>query len=579
MAYFLRSTKRKNGDIYFQIYESYYNRERRKNMNRSIKKLGLLSSLKKENETDQQCIDRIKEEVAHMEDDRKDKTRETIDDRDMVSNIGYFLMASVVQALNVSKKIDLFALDRKFRFSPADLLFSLAYARTINPCSKRRTNNEVFPAIYGINQFSDDQIYRGLDFLGSCYEEIIEVINCGIANIHKRKTDHCYFDCTNFYFEIDLEDEFRRKGPSKENRPLPLVSMALLLDSQCIPLKMELFAGNQSEKPYLPKVIQDVKASMKSDSKIIEVADKGLNCVKNIVTALARKDGYIFSKSIKTAKENEFDWIFDENGWTEHYDSNGKFIYSTKSKLVMTDYIYTTEEGKRKKISLSEKRVATFNPDLRAKQQAEIGKLAAKAMNSSKASIKKDELGPAGKYAGLSCVNPETGEEKEDDTIVVTINTEKIEEDLKNAGYNVLVTSELNMSDTEVYEAYHQLWNIERTFRIMKTQLSARPVYVSKENCIKGHFLTCYTAVTLIRMIQKWMFKDRYSAEEIIEYIRKFQIFECGNGEWLNLMKKKDATIGKELYECFTLPVLSRHLNEKDLTKILALKFKASSRK
>ena len=97
---------------------------------------------------------------------------------------------------------------------------------------------------------------------------------------------------------------------------------------------MELFAGNQSEKPYLPKVIQDVKASMKSDSKIIEVADKGLNCVKNIVTALARKDGYIFSKSIKTAKENEFDWIFDENGWTEHYDSNGKFIYSTKSKLV-----------------------------------------------------------------------------------------------------------------------------------------------------------------------------------------------------------------------------------------------------
>lgn len=116
MAYFLRSTKRKNGDIYFQIYESYYNRERHKNMNRSIKKLGLLSSLKKENETDQQCIDRIKEEVAHMEDDRKDKTRETIDDRDMVSNIGYFLMASVVQALNVSKKIDLFALDRKFRF-------------------------------------------------------------------------------------------------------------------------------------------------------------------------------------------------------------------------------------------------------------------------------------------------------------------------------------------------------------------------------------------------------------------------------------------------------------------------------
>ena len=135
------------------------------------------------------------------------------------------------------------------------------------------------------------------------------------------------------------------------------------------------------------------------------------------------------------------------------------------------------------------------------------------------------------------------------------------------------------MSDTEVYEAYHQLWNIERTFRIMKTQLSARPVYVSKENCIKGHFLTCYTAVTLIRMIQKWMFKDRYSAEEIIEYIRKFQIFDCGNGEWLNLMKKKAATIGKELYEYFSLPVLSRHLNEKDLTKILALKFKASSRK
>lgn len=578
MAYFLRGTKRKNGDMYYQIYDSYYSQEHKKNMNRSIRKLGLLSELRKEGESDEKCVERLRAEVKELDDKRKKSLAATIDDRDLVVSLGHFLMTSVVRAMDVSKKIDLFALGRKFRFSPAQLLFDLAYARTIRPCSKWKTKNEVFPAMYGVQKYGKDPLYDGLEFLGSVYQEIIELMNDGLASIHRRRTDRCYFDCTNFYFEIDLEDDFRRKGPSKENRPLPLVGMALLLDAECIPLRMELFPGNQSEKPFLPKVIQDVKSNLKSNGKIIEIADKGLNCTTNIITALARKDGYIFSKSIKAARKDEFDWVFEDKDWEDHYDQRGRLDYRTKEKIVPAEYTYKCENGKEVRVVLQEKRIATFNPDLRKKQLAEIGKLAEKAANASMATIKKEDLGPCGKYAGFSCIDPGTGEERTDGKVVVTVNDEKIKEDIKLAGYNILVSSEINMSAGEIYDAYHQLWNIERTFRVMKTQLLARPANASKEDCIKGHYLSVYTAVLILRVLEKWMFKGRYSTEELIEYIRRFQAYDCGNGEWINLMKKKDAEIGEELREYFQLPVMCRTLDQKDLKQMFDLKFQASSR-
>ena len=144
-----------------------------------------------------------------------------------------------------------------------------------------------------------NQIYSGLSYIGNEYEKIIEIYNHQINRNFPFDTSKTYFDCTNFYFEIDYEDALRRKGPSKENRKDPIVGMGLLLDANQIPMGMKLYPGNESEKPVIRDVINDLKKRHNINGKTIRVADTGLNCAENIIHALKEGDGYIFSKSVK----------------------------------------------------------------------------------------------------------------------------------------------------------------------------------------------------------------------------------------------------------------------------------------
>lgn len=136
-----------------------------------------------------------------------------------------------------------------FRFNVFDMLSALIYARGVHPCSKSRTYDEVIPKLFGKYDFSLDQLYSGLEYIGSEYEKIIEIYNHQIELTYKFDTSHTYFDCTNFYFEIDREDDFRHKGPSKENKTEPIVGMGLLLDAHQIPIGMKMYPGNESENP------------------------------------------------------------------------------------------------------------------------------------------------------------------------------------------------------------------------------------------------------------------------------------------------------------------------------------------
>ena len=172
-----------------------------------------------------------------------------------VFNAGYFLLSSMADTLGVRPFIDSLADETRIKYSLSDLLLSLAYARVVKPCSKIETANTVLPSMYDGSVFTKDQIYDGLELIGEKYEDIIEAANFCLASVHKPVMDHVFFDCTNFYFEIDLEDDFRKKGPSKENRPLPLVGLGLLLDGDLIPVGMQVYPGNESEKRYLPEIV------------------------------------------------------------------------------------------------------------------------------------------------------------------------------------------------------------------------------------------------------------------------------------------------------------------------------------
>ena len=564
MAYFLRKTRRKNGDIYYQIYDSYYSAEERKNKNRSVEKLGLLSSLRREGESDSECVQRLRGMVSERERDRSGKQAKQIDDNDELVNYGYFLLEGMVRHLDIRKQIDLLTLGSRIRFSLSDVLFSLADARVIDPCSKWKTFAEVFPLMYEdpTKKISLSQMYSGVCFLGTVVQDVVDILNAAIDKRFGRSLDRVYFDCTNYYFEIDCESGIKRRGPSKENRTSPIVSMALLLDSDLIPYQMEIFPGNESEKPRLPRALDRIREEKGKESKIIQVADKGLNCAENI-RKCGKNDGYIFSKAPKMMADKDLEWMFDEKGWTDVMDKNGEVSYRYKSVTDVYDYEFKDENGKTVKFTKAEKRVATFNPSLRKKQAIELTRQYDKAMKkTASAQIKEAVGGKNAKMISVDAVSKKTGEELEDAQVVLSGNKEKLEHDLKLAGYNILITSEVAMKESEIYDVYHKLWNIERTFRMMKTQLAARPAFASTDDGIRGHFLTCYTSIVLLRLLEKKVFSGQFTVEEIIEYIKKARAFRLSDNDYCNLLKRKDAAISEYIQKRTKLPLLNKRLTD-----------------
>lgn len=284
-----------------------------------------------------------------------------------------------------------------FDFDLYDLLESLIFARSVQPCSKYRTFHEVLPNLYKTYDFSYDQLLDGLAYLGSNYEKIVEIFTTQVKKIYQIDTSRTYFDCTNFYFEIDREDDFRKNGPSKENKHSPILGLGLLLDNNQIPIGMRMYPGNKSEKPVLRDVIEYLKRQNNVTGKTIHVADKGINCATNIAYAKKNGGGYIFSKSVKKLPEKEKVWVLLDEDFKEVKDNDGNLLFKYKSCIDTFPY-EIEHEGKSYTVNLTEKRLLTYNPKLAIKKQQEIKKLVQKAYKLSLSEAKKKKYGKCSKY-------------------------------------------------------------------------------------------------------------------------------------------------------------------------------------
>ena len=468
------------------------------------------------------------------------------------------------------KYIDLMQTATDFRFNVFDMVSALVYARLVHPCSKSKTYDEVIPKLFDSYDFSLNQLYDGLEYIGCEYEKIIEIYNHQIQQMYKFDTSHTYFDCTNFYFEIDKEDTFRRKGPSKENRKEPIIGLGLLLDAHQIPVGMKLFPGSQSEKPVIRSIIQDLKNRNSVSGRTIQVADKGLNCAENIFHALKNGDGYIFSKSVKQLPEVEKTWVLLPNDYRDVKNASGDVMYRIKECVDDFEYKFADcETGKTKKFKITEKRIVTYNPKLAKKQIYEINKEVEKARLLNASQAKKTEYGDSAKYVIFTAADKNGNET--DGKIKVSMNEELIKKSLELAGYNMLVTSEISMSDKDVYDAYHNLWRIEESFRIMKSQLDARPVYLQKEDTIVGHFLICYLAVLLTRLLQFKILKNNYCSEDLFEFVRDFRVAKISDRKYINL--SRGTTFIKEFSTICNLPLTSYFLSDGEIKKMLSHRF------
>lgn len=576
MAYFLKKSDIKKGR-YLQIYESFYDPERKNTRHRSVRALGYVHELKEKGMEDPEA--HFKAEVDAMNAELRAKKSASrarrVGGTSPERFAGHFAARALNGALGVMPEMGYIQLATSFRFSLPEMICALALGRLCEPVSKKKTFEEVLPRMYDQVPFSLDQIYEALPFIGQNYQKFIELYNVHIDEIWGRDTSCTFFDGTNFYFEIDAEDGLRRKGPSKENRHDPIVGMGLLLDRECVPLNMELYAGNESEIPHLPSSIAAMKKKGHITGKTVRVADKGLNCAANVEDALAAGDGYLFSRSLKKISEQDRAWaigdIGDDNVWHEVCGREGAVRFRYKEITDVFDYAFTRRGGKKETVGLQEKRIVTYNPSLARKQNREIDRMVEKARRLRLAGAKRGEYGEAAKFVSFAAVDGD-GCVNDDMRIAAALNHDAIARARSVAGFNMLVTSEIDMPAKEIYGAYHELWRIEETFKVMKSQIEARPVYLRNNDSIKGHFFICYLAVLLLRLLQIKVLRNEFGSEQIVRFIRKFRVVQASERRYINIMPANP--VADRLEEITGLPINNYTLTPGELDEIMGYEFK-----
>jgi len=549
MIYFLKKSTPSKKGLYLQIYTNFYDPKTKKKNTKSYKSLGYVSDL---------IAKGIEDPIAYYSEEVKRMNKELVESKDIQITdssaskyAGHFLIKAMFDYLDMDKTLNIISSSFKCRYHFNEMFRDLCYSQILSPGSKHKAFERIIPNLYGSNTYSYDQILDAVNFIGGDYHKYIEMLNHHISSNWERHLDKGYFDCTNYYFEMDLETDFLKKGPSKENRRLPLMGQALLLDADQIPLDTEFYPGNESEKPYLRKRIEDMKCRNNVEGRVIQVADKGLNCARNIYSAVVEaNDGYIFSKSIrgKNISKEDKAWILMDdnelNKWIEVRDNNGALLYKYKTakKTTRTGKVVeyakfgykckiNPDDEKETEFTVKEKRIVTYNPALARKQRNEILKEIDKLKGVlSYKYAAKEEIGDAAKYLNFEAKDKDGVKIK----IATSLNQEKIDEDLAYCGYNMLVTSEINANPEDIYKTYHNLWRIEESFRIMKTYLEARPVFLSNEDTIKGHFLICYFSLTLLRLLELKIFNDQIPVGQIIDFIRQYKITKAQDETYIN---------------------------------------------
>jgi transposase len=433
------------------------------------------------------------------------------DDSDAFSNpknIGYFILDGLYDALGFDEVLNLHKSRSKAEYDLNGLAKLLVFGRLLWPDSKLGTYENRDRYLFGAaSSASEREIYRALDGLNEKAEAIQMRMNTKICAAAGRNAEVCFYDVTNYYFEIgqndgDEKDDagkvtrpgLRKKGVSKEKRGEPIVQMGLFIDDHGIPIAYRLFPGNNTDQTTLRPALEKSIDGMKF-GRVIIVADGGLNSGPNIAHILSKGNGYIVSKSTKKSDRNVKTWILDEAG----YEWNEKRTFKVKSMIRKRKI----KDADGQSVEITEKLVCYWSKkhyDREVKENAKfIEYLESVIKNPDKL---KDKPKKIEKFLAKMQIDKGTGEILENTETVLSIDTDKIKAYMDLLGYYTLMTSETEKSDREIINKYHGLSRIEDSFRITKSDLEGRPVYVRTPEHINAHFLICFIALTMIRLIQ-----------------------------------------------------------------------------
>lgn len=515
---YLRKSKKPNGRTYLTIVQGYRD-EDGKNKARTVRSLGYVDALEAE----------FDDPVAHFEEECRRMTEEAARAQAPVTvefsaarkidkrSEGRVELGAAVPSAYLHRDLGVWSFferkrtSRGFSYDPCRILELLVWDRIAHPSSKRAAwqARGRFPRKCG---FTADDVYRCLTYLDENADALVSSMNASLEESRGPRDASClYYDVTNYYFECDEEDGFRMRGVSKEHRPSPIVQMGLFLDSDGLPLGYELFPGNRNDMTtLLPAMSKAGVRDLPWGERVVVVADKGLNTSANIAACVLDGNGYIFSQSVRKATRGLKSWVLDDAGYEE--SASGSF--KIKSRISEKAVYVAGEDGKKRRVTVPVKEVAFWSRDYFERSRRER----AKVVEKSRAAVARGDLSSAAaktsvRYAKDVPVVRETGEAADHNWVV---DEERIAADEAMDGYYCIVTSEQEMDDRDVIDAYRGLWRIEESFRVMKGDLGARPVYCSTEFRIRAHFLVCYVALLAMRLMQLDTGR-KYSAAQISE--------------------------------------------------------------
>lgn len=492
------------------------------------------------------------------------------DDSCSRKNLGYSIPKAVYSRLGLR---DFFQYKQRFldiEYNLNSIFSLLTFNRFLFPSSIKHAY-ETKDVFFDTCDFSLDDIYRSLDYFASYSAEIQKHLNSRVSSLIGRNNSLGYYDVTNYYFEIPNEDmdEFdaqgnkisklsRRRGPSKEHRKDPIIQMGLLMDSNGIPMAFNTFSGNESEKQSLLPTIRRVKKDY-SLERIIVVADRGLNTSDNTaylsgVNAGDKKnnDGYVYGQSIRGADKEFKKWALSQEDYkvTMEKDKDGKKVpFKHKSRVYAKNITLKDEQGKRNlSMNIYQKQMVYYSEKYAKKQKYERDRAVAKAKDliRNPAHYTKATSYGAAAYVNNISFSKSTGEIVEGK--MLSINEEKIAEEEKYDGYYSIVTSEKELSDQEIRSIYKGLWEIEESFKTIKSEFKARPAFVSTPVHLEAHFLICFVALVLMRVLE-YMTDRKHSIRQIRNALCSYSCSHIDQNYYLfdyrdDVLKTMEQTFG-----------------------------------
>ena len=567
-----------NGYSYYTIIKDYTN-IKGKRTTKIFEKLGNKEQVE-ERFGKKDTLNKIKEYIEELKKEDKDELlkREYNPNKRIAPgikrqfNVGYIFLKKIYEELKIDNICKSIQEKYQFHFDLNEILSYLIFARIIYPSSKLETYKQCQNFIEQ-PKFKLHDEYRALSYIAENMDFIQEQLFNNSKNVIKRNSNIIYYDCTNYFFEINSEDDIRKYGISKEHRPNPIVGMGLFMDGDGLPLSYNIYPGNMNEQitliPEESKIINNFKMD---NTKIILCTDAGLASDEIKKYNIKDKRAFVITQSLKKLKEIYKDQIFDNDNWRISGDFRNTYnIFEIDNNEELREKYYNTLFYKiieTETKSVKQDLVVTFsfkyldyNRNIRnrqierAKKAIENGNVKRKGKNQNDYKRFIDSLNVT-----------ENGEIAEN--TIYTINLETIKEEEKYDGYYALTTNLIG-DINEILKIVKGRWEIEESFRIMKSDFLARPINLSREDRIKAHFMTCFISLLIYRLLEKKL-DYKYTTSQILDTIRKMTMLEQ---KGLGFEPEYERTIlTDDLHNLFSFNTDMEIVNYKKMKKIFKQK-------